>query len=399
MLVRVWAKVQEVLRNNVFRRWELVAMKTTRLRVALCDVEPALARVIDVPASATLPELHDQLQAAIGWTDSHLHQFVTPDATYGPDIAGQDLWPEDQRDEDDARLVDLGNKFEYLYDFGDGWTHDVEVLGPGDSAPGCIDGYGACPPEDCGGPGGYAELLGTLADPVHPGHEHMRGWVGNRLRPFDRAATDQRVRRVVGKVPESVRLLLNLTADGVKLTPGGRLPRTVVRAMQQHRPHWHPLGRPAAIEDDLRPLLTLHDMLRGVGLLRLRHGVLAPTRAASDDLAVVRRLRSAFDPDAFGTQIAELTVGGGRARPAPAHEARGARASAARPRLAARRATHHPSGPADRGGAACRDHGGARPDRPRKLARLGSRALGPIAASPRRACSPTCWLIAIEVLG
>jgi Plasmid pRiA4b ORF-3-like protein len=284
-------------------------MKTTRLRVALCDVEPALARVIDVPASATLPELHDQLQAAIGWTDSHLHQFVTPDATYGPDIAGRDLWPEDQRDEDDARLVDLGNKFEYLYDFGDGWTHDVEVLGPGGSAPGCIDGYGACPPEDCGGPGGYAELLGTLADPVHPGHEHMRGWVGNRLRPFDRAATDQRVRRVVGKVPESVRLLLDLTADGVKLTPGGRLPRTVVRAMQQHRPHWHPLGRPAAIEDDLRPLLTLHDMLRGVGLLRLRHGVLAPTRAASDDLAVVRRLRSAFDPDAFGTQIAELTVG------------------------------------------------------------------------------------------
>ena len=64
----------------------------------------------------------------------HLHQFVTPDATYGMEIPGGELWPEDQRDEDDARLVDLGTKFEYLYDFGDGWTHDVEVLGPGGAA-------------------------------------------------------------------------------------------------------------------------------------------------------------------------------------------------------------------------------------------------------------------------
>jgi hypothetical protein len=309
VLVRVGSQIQKVLRRIVGRRCGITVMKTTRLRVVLCHVEPAVARVIDVSASATLPELHDLLQAAMGWTDSHLHQFVTPDATYGMEIPGGDVWPEDQRDEDDARLVDLGTKFEYRYDFGDGWTHHVEVLGPGDSSPGCVDGYGTCPPEDCGGPGGYTELLGTLADPGHPDHEHMRGWVGKRLRPFDCAATDKRVRQVVGEVPESVRLLLDLTADGVKLTPGGRLPRTVVRGMQQHRPHWHPLGQPAAIEDDLHPLLTLHHLLREVGLLRLRHGVLAPTRAASDDLAVVRRLRSAFDPNAFGTEITELTIG------------------------------------------------------------------------------------------
>ena len=105
-------------------------MNTTRLRVVLRDVEPALARVIDVPASATLPELHELLQAAIGWTDSHLHQFVTPQATYGMEIPGEEVWPEDQRDETGAQLADLGAEFEYLYDFGDGWTHDVEVLGP-----------------------------------------------------------------------------------------------------------------------------------------------------------------------------------------------------------------------------------------------------------------------------
>jgi hypothetical protein len=106
-----------------------------------------------------------------------------------------------------------------------------------------------------------------------------------------------------------VRLLLDLVADGVKLTPGGRLPRTVVRSMQQHRPHWYPLGRPASIEDDLPPLAALHDLLRGVGLLRLRHGVLTPTRASGDELAVVRRLRSAFGANTFATEITELTIG------------------------------------------------------------------------------------------
>ncbi len=63
-------------------------MKTTRLRVMLREVEPTVARVLDVPASATLPELHELLQAAIGWTDSHLHQFVTPEATYGMELPG-----------------------------------------------------------------------------------------------------------------------------------------------------------------------------------------------------------------------------------------------------------------------------------------------------------------------
>ncbi|MGV9799602.1 plasmid pRiA4b ORF-3 family protein [Mycobacterium sp. NPDC003449] len=284
-------------------------MKTTRLRVVMRDVEPEVSRVIDVPTAASLPELHDLLQAALGWTDSHLHQFVTAEATYGLNLPGMDVWPEDQRDETSARLADLGPRFEYLYDFGDDWAHDVEVLGPGEERPGCVDGHGACPPEDCGGPRGYAGLLEVLADPAHPEHAQMRSWVGNRLRPFDRDATDQWVRRVVGEVPESVRLLFALIADGVKLTPGGRLPRTLVRAMQEHRPHWYLLDRPAAIEEDLMPLAALHGVLRRVGLLRLRRGLLAPTRAAADDLAVVRRLRSAFEPNIFTTEIAELIIG------------------------------------------------------------------------------------------
>lgn len=72
------------------------------------------------------------------------------------------------------QLSALPPRFDYLYDFGDGWTHDVEVLGPGGDAPGCVDGAGTCPPEDCGGPHGYAELLDALADRRHPEHQAMR---------------------------------------------------------------------------------------------------------------------------------------------------------------------------------------------------------------------------------
>lgn len=286
-------------------------MKTTRLQIALAEVTPPVERVIDVPTAASLPELHHLLQTAMGWTDSHLHQFLTAEGVcYG--MVLPDDWDDgsDQRDETHARLTNLGASFSYLYDFGDNWTHEVSVLGAGSAEPGCVDGQGACPPEDVGGPPGYAELLEVLADPTHEDHERMREWTGNRLRPFDQQAADRRIKRMVGEVPETVRLMVELTADGVRLTPGGRLPRAVVRAMQQQRPHWHLTGRPAAIEDDLWPLTALHHYLRMVGLLRLRHGVLTPTKAATgDDLTIVRKLRSGFEPHTFTTVLTNLVVG------------------------------------------------------------------------------------------
>lgn len=110
-------------------------MRTTRLRVTLREVTPAVVRVLDVPATATLPELHDLFQVAIGWTDSHLHQFVVGEALYGtPD----EEWDDEQRDESEHVLTDLGDRFTYRYDFGDGWEHDVEMLGPGDDVSGVV---------------------------------------------------------------------------------------------------------------------------------------------------------------------------------------------------------------------------------------------------------------------
>ncbi|MGE3287022.1 MAG: plasmid pRiA4b ORF-3 family protein [Pseudonocardia sp.] len=278
-------------------------MQTSRLRITLRDVRPTVLRVVDVPASTTLPELHELLQAALGWTNSHLHQFVVDDDVYGP--PDPDLtW---QRDETTVALRKLPTTFTYLYDLGDGWEHDVEVLGPGGDEPGCRYGEGDCPPEDCGGPTGHAELLAILADPAHPEHAGMREWVGERT-PFDQSATDELVRLTVGEVPASVRLVLDLAAGGVPLTPGGRLPRRFVRAVQEQRPRWYLLDRPASIEEDLPPLAALHDVLREVGLLRLRRGVVHPIRAANDDREVLRRLRSWFAREPFTGVLAELVV-------------------------------------------------------------------------------------------
>lgn len=94
----------------------------------------------------------------------------------------------------------------------------------------------------------------------------------------------------------------------MKLTPGGRLPRSVVRQVQERRPGWYPLGRPASVEEDLYPLAVLHDMLRHVGLLRLAKGVLRPTRAAADDQEIIRRLRSWFELAEFTGVLAVVTV-------------------------------------------------------------------------------------------
>jgi hypothetical protein len=275
-------------------------VRTVRLQVTLREVTPAVLRVVDVPASCALSELHDLLQVAMGWTDSHLHQFLAGDARYG--VPDQEFDTE-VRDEAGFRLADLPTRFGYLYDFGDGWTHDIEVLGPGEAQPGCGYGEGRCPPEDCGGPTGYAELVEVLADPTHDDHEHLRSWVGE-WPEFDQAATDRVVRDMVGQVPPSVALLLGLIGDGVKLTPGGRLPRVLVRQVQQQRPDWYPLDRPAQVEDDLPPLAALHELLRHVGLLRLSKGVLYRTRVAGDPLEVVRRLRSWFPPREFSTVLA-----------------------------------------------------------------------------------------------
>ena len=83
--------------------------------------------------------------------------------------------------------------FGYEYDFGDSWEHEITVdkILPPDAAAAttafCLDGARACPPEDCGGVWGYADLLKILKNRKHPEHKSMKEWLG---RPFDASAFD-----------------------------------------------------------------------------------------------------------------------------------------------------------------------------------------------------------------
>jgi hypothetical protein len=85
-----------------------------------------------------------------------------------------------------------GTRAEYAYDFRDGWEHEVRLVSiaarePRTKYPRCVAGERACPPEDCGGPGGYAQLLKVLKNPRHKEHREMLEWIG---RPFDASAFD-----------------------------------------------------------------------------------------------------------------------------------------------------------------------------------------------------------------
>lgn len=153
-----------------------------QIKVTLQDTEPPVWRRLLVPASTPLDRLDRVIQAAMGWTNSHLHMFIHQTGHFGiPDF---DLPLHDERK---ALLRDLarreGDTLGYEYDLGDSWEHEIllEKLVPADPNsryPTCVAGEGACPPEDCAGTPGYQDLIATLADPDHPDHEDMLQWLG-----------------------------------------------------------------------------------------------------------------------------------------------------------------------------------------------------------------------------
>lgn len=165
------------------------------LRVSLIGVKPAIWRRLLVPKDVLLPQLHPILQVAIGWTNSHLHRFMLGDVAFAEPSEEDELpGPIDYRRITLNQIaLRRGSTCVYEYDFGDGWEHLIEVEEelPAKAVrivvPACVAGERACPPEDCGGPYGYAELLKALRRPRHPEHESALEWAG---RGFDPEAFD-----------------------------------------------------------------------------------------------------------------------------------------------------------------------------------------------------------------
>ena len=163
-----------------------------RLKITLDDVRPAVLRRIEVPFDIRLDRLHLAIQAAMGWTNTHLYEIRARDVGWSTPDADAD-WGNDFLDARKARLgdvlEDLGTKtLKYLYDFGDGWEHTIKIERLTDPEPGIVyprltEVSGRCPPEDCGGPWGYAELIEAIKDPKHERHDELTEWIGDDFDP------------------------------------------------------------------------------------------------------------------------------------------------------------------------------------------------------------------------
>jgi hypothetical protein len=175
-----------------------------QIKITLDDVEPPVWRRLLVPGGYTLDRLHRAIQYAMGWQDCHLHSFEVDGEQYGePDPAGE-LSVHDELDFRLDALAAKGTRLRYTYDFGDWWEHDVLVedvspADPDERYPRCVAGARACPPEDVGGPEGYARFLAAIADADDPEHDEMADWIGRTVDPeaFDPDRVSTLMRRMV----------------------------------------------------------------------------------------------------------------------------------------------------------------------------------------------------------
>ena len=328
-----------------------------RLRIDLEDTHPPVWRRIELAGDMTLDRFHRVIQAAMGWTDTHLHKFAQGDPYRGAEFtvdgdpdADPDGVPETAVRLDQV-LAEPGDRLTYEYDFGDGWTHRIrleEALDVAPERPRCVGGKRACPPEDSGGVGGYADI----AEWVRGGRDPERApepltaaewatWLPAGWDPdaFDVAEAEAAIEGTVGdpvavpeelagiltmldaqqvpvlrellsrsvwnkrahidaetaaRVAEPFRILIELVEDAPKLTAAGRLRPELVRELAVRTgiaERWiGALNR----EDQTYPVFLLRSVAQTLGLVRVRQGRIAPTsaarRALDDPVALLERI-------------------------------------------------------------------------------------------------------------
>ena len=311
------------------------------MHVELTGTQPPVWRRVDLASDLFLDRIHDVLQMVMGWQDYHLHQFASGGQAHDPKaenyvmpagLAEGIVGIDERRVRLDEVLVGPGDRLFYEYDFGDSWSHTLDLEEVMDRSPGadparCVGGEWACPPEDCGGIGGYAHLLQILADPSHPDHGELRRWAGADFDPahFEPEQVNEALKNRGGlrspaidpdsllggllaeisaspaigtaldalaapppvvepwqrhQVGGHYRWLLNrIGPGGVTLTAAGYLPPAVVRdaalALDLDK-LW--IGR-ANREGDTVPVLHLRESAQRLGLLRKANGRLVPSRA------------------------------------------------------------------------------------------------------------------------
>jgi len=167
------------------------------LKITLKDVHRPVWRRFVVPANIRLDELHGVLQTVMGWANGHMHAFEVGNARRRGESYKAAEWIDDDWDDSlpeekytlKSLLSEKGAKITYLYDFGDNWEHEILLENPNYDDPSqpapifCIKGVGACPPEDCGGIGGFEDFCEAIADPKHPEYAELKEWYDGKYDP------------------------------------------------------------------------------------------------------------------------------------------------------------------------------------------------------------------------
>ena len=172
------ATVKRIKSDNVFQ-----------LKITLNHIKPPIWRRVLVDSDIKLPDLHKIIQTVMGWTNSHLHQFIIGNRYYSlPDDESFCEAVDYRRIKLDSLFNTPKSKFIYEYDFGDGWEHSIviEKILPREKNtyyPICIDGKRSCPPEDCGGTFGYENLIKIINNPGHKEYDELMEWLGDYFAP------------------------------------------------------------------------------------------------------------------------------------------------------------------------------------------------------------------------
>jgi len=188
----IMAKAEPPVKNKPKRTTQRNTDVLYQFKITLLESNPPIWRRIQVQ-DCTLDKLHEHIQTAMGWTNSHLHQFDIKGERYGDPELLDDGFEDFECEDSTVTMVSeifpkTGKRFafKYEYDFGDDWQHEIlyegsPLLEKGKKYPLCLEGERACPPEDVGGVWAYAEYVEALADPKHERHEEFMEWSG----PFD----------------------------------------------------------------------------------------------------------------------------------------------------------------------------------------------------------------------
>ena len=175
-----------------------------QFKISLGRIKPTIWRRIQVPETYSFWDLHVAIQEAMGWKNCHFHRFEVINPKSGSStligIPDGDEWGEVSTLPGEKELIQryfsLQNKKAiYEYDFGDGWGHKLllEKIVPRKSEiiyPVCLGGERACPPEDCGGPWGYENLLDIIKNPEHEEYQSMMDWLDESFNPDAFQASD-----------------------------------------------------------------------------------------------------------------------------------------------------------------------------------------------------------------